>query len=237
LLRTILNLVIPPRCICGQIVLKESQILCKNCWDKFKFSNANCCSICSYPFDYEAFAGGICGFCIDETPHFNLAKYFFAYDKNSAHLITSLKYSDNTAYARTLGYLIAEKILEFPAHIDIVTAVPIHKKRLISRKYNHAALIANHLARKKNIPANNLILLKTKQTEPQANLSRVRRQKNIIGAIEVNPKLAARIKGKNILLVDDVMTTGATANECAKVLRKAGVGQIYVLTAARTILE
>ncbi len=182
-------------------------------------------------------AGTLCPDCIEHTPNFDKARSVFKYNDISGQMITGLKFQDKTPYAKTLANLMSPRLSEFGDDFDIITSVPLHPLKLIKRKYNQAAVLANKLARLNNKKANNLILKKVRNIKPQTSLTRKERIENVRGAIEINKKYISDIKGKNILLVDDVMTTGATANECAKILKNSGAEKIYLLTAVRTIIE
>ncbi len=174
---------------------------------------------------------------IKTVPQFDKARSVFKYNETSGRMITGLKYQDKTPYAKTLAKLMHGKLGELGGQFDVITSVPIHPKKLLKRKYNQSAILANKIGRQLGSKANNLILKKPKDTNPQASLTRDERIKNIKGAYKVNEKFKYQIVGKNILLVDDVLTTGATASECAKVLKNAGAAKVFVITAARTPIE
>ncbi len=194
------------------------------------------CDLCGMPFDMAVPQGTHCPDCIAISPAFDKGRSVFRYNSHSGVLITGLKYSDKTPYAKTLSRLMSNRVPEL-GQFDVITSVPIHPRRLLKRKYNQSALLARRIGRLCNISVNNLMLHKKHDADPQASLSREKRIKNARNAYSVNLRHAVHIKGKSILLVDDVLTTGATAHECAKVLKASGAGRVCVITAARTPLE
>lgn len=236
--KTILNLLTPPRCICGEILTDEKSHFCNKCWPELSLISASAvCSSCGLPFEFEMGEGAVCSDCLAINPQFDKARSVFKYNDTAGKMITGLKYQDKTPYAKTLAGLMCGKLGELGGEFDIITSVPIHPRRLLKRKYNQSAILANKIAKSIGKKANNLILKKPKDINPQASLTRDERIKNIKGAYKVNEKFKSRIIGKNVLLVDDVLTTGATASECAKVLKNAGAGKVFVITAARTPIE
>ncbi len=238
MLRLLLNLLTPPRCICGEILLNENDNFCQKCWPEIGFiGSSSVCTSCGLPFEFEMGEGAICSDCLAIDPQFDKARSVFKYNSTSGHMITGLKYQDKTPYAKTLAKLMSGKLGELGSDFDIITSVPIHPRKLLKRKYNQSALLANKLASAVHKKTNNLLIKKLKNINPQASLTRNERIKNVKGAYIVNPKYKAQIQGKNILLVDDVLTTGATASECASVLKKCGAAKVFVITAARTPIE
>jgi len=170
-----------------------------------------------------------------EHPPFSRARAAFRYDEHSRALILKLKFQDETNLAPTLGRWLKNAGQELIKSSDIIVPVPLHYRRLVWRRYNQAALLAFHIHKLSNIPLCMEGLKRTRPTTPQSGLSRVERQKNVKRAFALHPKYAVDIKGKTVLLVDDVMTTGSTLHACTKALLKAGAASVNVLTLARTV--
>lgn len=234
-LKLLLNLLTPQRCICGDILTSEQDSFCQKCWPELGLiGSSSLCLSCGLPFEFDL--ESICSDCTSLQPHFDKARSVFKYNDISGKMITGLKYQDKTPYAKTLAKLMAGRIREFDTMPDIITSVPVHPRKLRQRKYNQSAMLANKLGKFSNLTSNNLILRKVKDINPQASLTREERIKNVKGAYVVNNKYNSYISGKNVLLVDDVLTTGATASECAAQLKRAGAAKVYVLTAARTLM-
>ncbi len=231
----LLDIIYPPRCIaCGDNV-HENGTICAKCWGEINFISDPQCQICGFPFDFKVEGNPICAGCIDEKPKFSKARAVFLYDDASRRMITSFKYNDRienrVAYARWMARVGAEML----ADADYIIPVPIHFAKLLLRKYNQAGLLALEIAK---ISGNKVLvnaLIRKKYTRKQAGLNRRLRFENISGAFKINQKYAAILKDKKILLVDDVITTGATADECAKILLKAKVAKVEVLALAKTL--
>jgi ComF family protein len=146
-----------------------------------------------------------------------------------------LKYGKKTSLSRPLGALAKETFFQFwdTNTVDLLLPVPLHIKRLRERGFNQAYMVIRRWAKREGIPFNGLMLSRSRWTEPQTNLARTERWKNVKDAFSI--RHPGEIKGQNILLVDDVFTTGATVNECARVLMKAGAESVDVLTLARAV--
>lgn len=237
-LNLLINLILPPRCIkCGKI-LNEHNGLCSDCFNKIQFISAPYCAHCGHPFLNESgLSAGkkqLCGKCLQEKRRlFELQRSAFVYDDESKNLILDFKFRDKTVYAETLANLLfsagGDIWREKP---DLLLPVPIHQLRLIKRRYNQSALLVKYLSKKSGIAADYFSLVRHQNTIPQVQLSGKARRHNLQKAFSV--KNQQKLQGKNVVLVDDVETTGSTLNECAKVLKKAGVKKIYALTLART---
>lgn len=238
ILNAILNLLLPPRCIkCGKILAAKNG-LCPECFAKIRFISAPLCYKCGRPFlsDENIKFGTVqcCGECLQKKRFlFELQRSAFIYDDESKDLILDLKFRDKTGYAETLaGLLYSAGADIWKENPDLLIPVPIHRLRLLQRRYNQSALLADYLARKVNIQTDCNSLIRCRNTVPQVQLSGSARRNNLKQAFEViKPQ---NIKGRKIVLIDDVSTTGSTLNECAKVLHRAGAAKIYALTLART---
>lgn len=233
-----LNLLLPPRCIaCGKI-LSEKNGLCPECFGSINFISAPYCHRCGRPFVKEnnlKFATKqYCGACLQKKKHlFEMQRKAFVYDDFSKKLILDLKFHDKTVSAETLAgmlYVAGKDIWE--QNPDLIIPVPIHHLRLIKRRFNQSALLVKYLARRSGVAADYSSLQRCRNTVPQVSLSGAKRRKNLHDAFAV--KYPQNIKGRKVVLIDDVETTGSTLNECAKVLRKAGAKEIYSITLAGT---
>lgn len=215
---------------CNQKV-DENSHFCPDCWTKIEFISDPYCLQCSTPLPAD-YLGQQCVGCADHTPHFDRSRSVFRYDELTKAMIHDFKFNDKTIYAKGLGELAFKFANSLITESDIIIPVPIHPNRLRKRKYNHAALLAQKIAKLANINIEVDGIIKNSQTHAQVGLSRAERVKNLRDSFEVKDK--QKIRGKNVLLVDDVMTTGATANECARILKKHGAKRVFVVTAART---
>lgn len=238
ILNTILNLLLPPRCIkCGKI-LSTRNGLCPECFDKIRFISAPMCHRCGHPFtgDVNLKFGAVqyCGECLQKKHFlFELQRSAFIYDDESKNLILDFKFRDKTGYAETLAAILYSAGADiWKENPDLIIPVPIHRLRLLQRRYNQSALLADCLAHKTGITSDYSSLIRCRNTIPQVHLSGTARRNNLKQAFEV--RKPQNIKNRKIVLIDDVSTTGSTLNECAKVLHRAGAAKIYALTLART---
>lgn len=233
----LLDILYPPLCIACRGNVHENGNICAKCWGDISFISDPQCNICGFPFDFEISKGTICPGCMQNEPSFSKSRSVFLYDEASRGMITSFKYNDiienRAAYARWMARVGADMLNE----ADLIIPVPLHFSKLVLRKYNQAALLAHELAKIVHKQVLVSAITRKKYTKPQAGFSRKARFKNISGAFKVNPKYISILKDKKILLIDDVMTTGATAEECTKTLLKEKVARVEVLTLAKTIYK
>ena len=233
--RTVLDAVLPPRCIaCGAIV-GAGTALCASCWPGLDLITAPQCACCGLPFDFDQGPQALCGACAATAPAYDRARAALRYNDLSARLIVGFKRADRThmlpAFARWLQRA-AGPLLE---EADLVACVPLHRRRLLERRYNQSAMLAAALARLGGRPAAVDLLARIRATPSQGGLKRNQRFDNVRGAIAVRPHRAALVPGSRILVVDDVFTTGATVEACARVLKRAGAGSVDVVTLARVV--
>jgi ComF family protein len=183
------------------------------------------------PFDFDLGEGAICGACTAAKPLYHKALSVFSYDQNSKSLLQGLKYQDKTHLAPYLAKLLYGISHDMLKDADILVPVPLNKIRLLSRLYNQSSLLCLYLRKLTNIAFEPNILIRSKNSVSQTGLSKKKRLKNVKGAFVANAKY--HIEGKNIILVDDVITTGATIEACTKELLKAGAAKVSVLSVAR----
>lgn len=189
------------------------------------------CSCCNTPFinDYPLDEHGVCAACRSGLRGFDNAVCFGFYDGSLRRLIHLFKYAGMKPLAGTLaGYL--ERALSIDERFDIVVAVPLHWRKKWARGFNQAELLGRYIARHRGIPLVNALRRK-RSTGVQAGLAVAGRRRNVAGAFTARP--SADVKGKRILLIDDVMTTGATASACASALKRAGAASVSLATLAR----
>ncbi len=230
-----LGAVLPPRCLaCGGQVAAPGA-LCPVCWSGLAFLGEPCCAACGYPFEYDPGAGALCGACSAQPPAYGRARAALAYDDASRGLILALKHGDRTDAAPALGAWMAASGRVLLADADLVAPVPLHRLRLLARRYNQSALLAQAVARRAAVPCVPDLLLRTRRTPSQGGLSASARVRNVRGAFALAPRHRALVEGRRIVLIDDVLTTGATAESCARALTRAGAGAVDVLTLARVV--
>ncbi|WP_296340593.1 ComF family protein [Reyranella sp.] len=235
----LLDAVLPPLCLgCGEIV-GEVGGLCASCWQSFNFMSAPHCACCGTPFAEDLGPGALCAGCMARRPRYNRARAALIYDDHSRRLILPFKHGDRTDIARACGGWMARAGAELLASADLVAPVPLHWRRLFTRRYNQAALLARIVVREL-IPDIKVrlapdLLRRGRWTGSQTGLRARERRRNVREAFDIHPHWRTEVAGKRILLIDDVLTTGATVEACSRVLERAGADCVDVLTLARVI--
>ncbi len=231
----LLDLLLPPRCLgCGAAVTAAGT-LCAPCWRGMTFLGAPCCACCGAPFDFEPGREALCGACARLHPPFARARAALRYDEASRRLILGFKHGDRLHLAPALGTWMRRAGAELVAEADLLVPVPLHWTRLFARRYNQAAVLAHAIHAAGGPPVGADCLVRRRRTPSQGKRNAAARERNVRGAFAVKPGRA--VKGRRILLIDDVFTTGATVGECARILRRAGARQVDVLTLARTVRQ
>lgn len=238
LIRQALHLILPVDCEGCGIALSDDPIpfFCRACWDSIKPLSGPACPRCGRPFA-SAIAlkhspHHLCGACRLRRPAYTRAWSLYPYVPPLQDAIRLFKYHGKVALAPALGELMCAAGHP-PQEVDLLIPVPLHSSKLREREFNQSFLLADQLNRLLHVPLSYDNLIRVRRTEPQTQLSRSERLKNLRRAFAVvRPD---EVKSKRILLVDDVLTTGTTVSECAKTLRKAGAADVYVGTLARTI--
>jgi ComF family protein len=234
-LHAALDAVLPPRCLSCGIVVEDVGTLCAACWRGLTFLTPPSCACCGFPFPYEAPAGTLCVACSRARPAFDRARAVFRYDDASRSLLLGFKHADETHAAPAYGRWLGRAGADLVAEAELIAPVPLHRWRLLARRYNQAALLAAAVARPAAAWLAVDLLVRRRLTPQLGRLSRLGRRRNVRGAFALRPCWEAVLPGKRVLLVDDVLTTGATVEECARVLRRHGAAGVDVLTLARVV--
>lgn len=231
-----LDVFFPPLChVCRTFIPAAGELhICRDCRELMPQIMAPLCVVCGVPF---AGAGHdhICGSCSISAPRYDAARAALAYEGASRDLIHAFKYRNKTHLRRPLALLIIEGLSEFirSRRPDLIMPVPLHRKKLSSRGFNQAVLLGEILSLRLQIPLDRRNLRRIRWTEPQVNLTAGDRRANVKGAFAIHQSALA--KGCRVLLVDDVLTTGSTAEECGRVLTAAGASDVTVITVARAL--
>ena len=233
-LRAVIDVVLPPRCPgCGEIVDGDDRF-CADCFDQLQALGPPQCACCGLPLPHDGDAAALCGACLAQPPAFARARAPLVYAGPARQLVLALKHGRRLHLARMMARAMLRVAGDLPADAVIVP-VPSHRWRLWQRGFNQAAEIARHLARQSGRPLLVDALDRIKPTASTKGMTRTARLKNVQGAFQVGR--ADAIRGRAVILIDDVMTTGATVSACAAKLTKAGARHVEVLTYARAMRE
>jgi ComF family protein len=234
-LREAVAFALPPRCPgCGTVV-GEDHSFCLECWRSLDFLGGPACAQCGEPVELASHEDARCGACLADPPPFDRARAAVAYGPIARALALKLKYGRRPGVARTM----ARPMLRVGASMlegALIVPVPLHRWRIWSRGYNQAALIARALAGGGGELGLDLVE-RHKRTPPLRGLGRLARERTVAGAFRLNPAWKDEVKGRRVVLIDDVYTTGSTAKGCARILKRAGAKEVNLLCWARVVRD
>lgn len=233
--RACLDVVLPPTCeMCGAAV-ETPHGFCVECFSRARPIGRPFCERCSVPLAARAFAGndGGCVSCREVAPAWSRTRAAFVYDDWSRQLILPLKYADRTDNARILAREMWRAGQDMIRDAAFLVPVPIHRKKIWQRRYNQAALMSKFLMRMSGVPSLPMALQRIRATQALARLGSRERVLEMRGSIVVRPQYYAHLRGNPVVVIDDVLTTGATVSACTQALLDAGVSRVDLLVAAR----
>lgn len=233
--RWVLDTVLPPQCMACRAPAGAQGALCPACWTQVEFIAAPLCGRTGIPFAYDPGEGIASAEALLTPPRYARARAVACYGDVVARLVHGLKYYDRLETAPSLGRWMARSGAELLRESDVVVPVPLHVWRCLWRRYNQSALLARVVARAGGVPLSIGALKRTRRTRSQVGLSGEQRRANVARAFRVDAARAGEIAGRRVLLIDDVLTSGATANACADALLRAGAGAVDVLVFARVV--
>ena len=228
----LLDTLLPPSCLACDAPVEADGQFCLPCFRQANFISAPFCGQCGVPLPFGE-AGALCIACVEAPPLFTQARAPLRYDTLSKHLILPFKYADRTENACGLAVLMSRAGGALLAAAELLVPVPLHCARLRRRRYNQSVLLAAELGRLARRPVARDALIRTRATAALGGMDRAARQAELAGAIAVRRGTGSRLAARRVLLIDDVMTSGATANACAAALLGAGAARVDVLTATR----
>lgn len=228
--RRIIGLALPPRCAgCGTPVAEDHRF-CAICWASLRFLGPPWCARCNRPFAFDRGDAAVCASCLADPPRHAGVRAAVAYGPIASSLVLRLKYGGRIAFAETMA---RHMVRLLPEDIDLLVPVPLHRWRIWSRGFNQAALIAQSVAGFSGVPQDCDILVRARRTLVLRGLGGTARAKAVSGAFAI--AMPDRVRGRSIVLVDDVYTSGATADGCTRVLLRAGARSVTVLCWARVL--
>jgi ComF family protein len=230
------DVVLPRLCFSCAAPLADKGLLCADCWLRVAFISAPACALCGLPFDYDQGPEALCGACIRRRPAYDRARAVFGYDQASKHLVLRFKHADRVEAASTFGRWLAGAGTDFKGDDVVIAPVPLHWRRLLERRYNQAAMLAEALHRVWGCGRLQPDLLERRIWRgSQGGLSATQRRRNVRNAFAVTARRRRLVEGRRVVLVDDVMASGATADAAARTLKRAGAGAVDVAVLARVL--
>ena len=237
-MQSALSFIYPPQCISCAALVESEFALCGSCWGDTHFIDGLICDKCGAPLPGEGDGTAeLCDDCIATARPWDKGRAVMLYKENGRKLVLALKHGDRTDLARPSGAWLLNAAKDLIEPGTIVTAVPMHWIRLLKRRYNQAALLAQVLAREAGRSYQPQLLVRKKRTKPLDGLGRDGRFEMLSGTIAPHPRHRHRITGKPVLIVDDVMTSGATLAACAEACLAAGAAKVNIITLARVAMD
>ena len=226
------DVIFPPLCLGCQLHLANHDSLCPTCWRQIDFIRPPLCDRLGLPLPYDIGGTMISAAAVADPPPYDRARAVASYSGLMRKLIHDFKFNDSHNARRLFGRWLCQAAPQLIDSADCIVPVPLARTRLLGRRYNQAQLLAAEISRQTGKPVLSLALLRTRSTARQVGLTRLERQRNVSGAFAIAPGYTAEIAGKSVLLIDDIVTTGATVSAAAKTLKKAGASHVDVLTLA-----
>ena len=231
------DLMVPPCCLVCRARIGAHHLLCPACWADVDFIRPPLCDVLGIPLPFDTGERTVSAGAIAHPPAYDRARAVAHFGGAMRTLVHQLKYADRHDARTLFGRWMAEAGREVIAGTDVIVPVPLSRLRLLLRHFNQAAVLASELSRQVGVPMNPMLLRRTRWTKSQVGMTRDQRRRNIAGAFGVPRHRRAWLKGRNVLLVDDVVTTSATVDACARTLKRAGAARVDVLALALVTSE
>jgi ComF family protein len=235
MLHDLADLLLPPVCIACRRRIGSHGLLCGACFASIDFIAPPLCARLGVPLPYEAGVGTLSAAAIASPPVYDRARAAARYSDTMRELVQNFKYRDRHEGLPLFARWLAKAGAELLADADLIVPVPLYPSRLWWRRFNQAAMLALAVGRLAGVPVDCAVLRRVKRTASQVGLSAEQRRRNVRGAFRVDRAHAARVRGKKLVVVDDVITTGATAEACARALKRAKAARVDILALARAV--
>lgn len=229
----LVDALLPPLCLACRAPVDRQGSLCADCWKQVDFLGPPHCACCGLPFSFEMPEGSLCAACVASPPPWRRMRAATRYSDISRRLILGYKHGDQLHMTPALAGWLDRAGADLLDEADLIVPVPLHRWRLLGRRYNQAALLALALGQRRGVTVAADVLVRRRHTRSQGGLRRRQRLTNLAGAIAVPEARRRLLAGQRVLLIDDVVTTGATAAACSRALLAAGAAQVSVLALAR----
>lgn len=226
------NVLTPPLCLACRAPVAQGAALCLSCWQQLSFLEEPVCDALGTPFAFDEGEGALSPAAIADPPPWQRGRAAVAYSEVAQRLVQLLKYEDTHEAGHAMARMMAGAGRRLLAEADVIIPVPLNRWRLWRRRYNQAAVLAHGVGRHSAVPVATDVLLRIRPTPQQVGLTAAERRRNVRKAFDVPPDRRSAVDGKAVLLVDDVRTTGATAEACTDALLAAGAARVDVLTFA-----
>ncbi len=234
--RAVLDTLYPPSCLACRKATMEHGVLCAACWKKVRFIERPYCERLGTPFAQDYGHTLYSPAALSDPPVFERARAVARFEDGPArHLIHRLKYGDRIELALSMGKWMARAGAELLSEADVLIPIPLHRRKLSARRFNQAMALADVIGKVAKLPVEPFWLSRVKPTRPQVGLSKAQRAENVQGAFKVPEGETLSVKGKKIVLIDDVLTSGSTLNAASRALLRAGASRVDVLVFARVV--
>jgi len=234
--RGVLDLLYPPTCLDCHAPVAASDALCPRCFGKLRPITAPYCPRLGLPFQRDLGPGALSAEAIADPPPFDRARSAVLYNAVARAIVTRMKYGDRPEIARFCARLMHRAGHELWGDDAVLVPVPLNRWRLFSRRYNQSSELARALGRLTGLPVDPGLVERHRYTRQQVGLTRDARHRNVAGAFRPHPDLIGRLRGRRVILVDDVITTGSTVAAITRTLTKAGVDKVDVISFARVVV-
>lgn len=224
---------VPSMCPCCKTTVLDEDTLCQSCWEQVHFLDAPLCQRCGVPFSFSSDVALQCGACLRRPPPYKVGRTVVAYNETTKKIVLPFKHGDATYLGSLMARWAVQRHPDLFAGADIIIPVPLHWRRLFKRQYNQAAVWGQYLSKLTQISHRPLLLQRISYTPSQGGLSAQERRENVRNVFHVTSLEALR--DKTVVLIDDVLTTGATLEACCKALRESDMKELRVLTFARVL--